>query len=109
MRANTYERFQGKTAFFSYETCGSVDHWTDTLKKEYCHTYTTEASCNAVTGNRKCMWHGGKCMGKALGELCAEQKKTGILGMEYEDEEGGARSFCPFASVLIVLGVLISG
>jgi hypothetical protein len=92
MDANAYEMFQGKTAFFSYETCGSVDHWTDAHKEEYCHAYTTEATCGTLD---KCMWTGKKCTSKALGELCDLQEESGVLGVE-----SGAFSFRPFAGLL---------
>jgi len=103
MMANAYEKFQGKTAYFSYETCGSVNTWNDHLKEAYCTPYTSEASCQSV---KKCMWTGGKCMGKALGEICAEQKSTGVLGIEYGTEDS-AFGFRPFAGVLVAFGFLL--
>lgn len=105
MNENQNERFQGKTAYWSYETCGSTDLWTETLKEEYCPTYTTEASCEKV-GKNKCMWTGDKCMGKALGELCAEQKSSGVLGVEVPLESGD-RSFGPFAMLALASGFLV--
>jgi hypothetical protein len=105
MTGNAYERFQGKTAFFSYETCGSTDYWTDHLKHEYCHTYTTEASCKTVN---KCMWTGAKCTSKALGEVCKEQKSTGILGVEAGGESGSALGFRPLACLLLAFGFLVA-
>jgi hypothetical protein len=105
MTANAYERYQGKTAFFSYETCGSTDLWTDTLKTEYCHTYTTEATCEKLD---KCMWTGGKCTPTAIGKICAEQKASGILGIEAGGvDAGGAFEFRPIACLLLVFGMLI--
>jgi hypothetical protein len=104
MSVATYERFQGKTAYWSYATCGSVDHWSGKMKKEYCYTYATQASCE---GMKKCVWASGKCMPTALGKICAQQKETGILGIEdWQAEDSGANSFQSFAGVLMVLGLL---
>jgi hypothetical protein len=107
MMANAYERYQGKTAYFSYETCGSTDSvWTEHMKLEYCHAYNTEESCKTV---KKCRWTGSKCMGEALASTCAEQKATGVLGMDSPFAEAGARKLGYSSALLIVLGLLAVG
>jgi hypothetical protein len=45
MNANGYLRYQGKTVYWSYATCGSVDQWSSDMKAEYCVTQTTEKGC----------------------------------------------------------------
>jgi len=78
----------------------------NTMKGEYCHVYTTEASCHTV---KKCRWTGEKCLGEALAETCAEQKDTGILGVDTAFDRDGACSFGPIAGLMIVLGLLVVG
>jgi len=79
MEANSDLRFQGKTAYWSYDTCGSKDEWSGSLKSDYCVTQTTEEGCKSM---KKCSWIGKQCLGKAFAEICEEQRATGILGIE---------------------------
>lgn len=98
MSGNMDQRFQGKTVYWSYETCGSVDEWTSTLKSEYCVTQTTEASCNTM---EKCTWTGKNCVGRALKEICTEQKSSGVLGIEVFSS--GVRPILGFFTFLVSL------
>jgi hypothetical protein len=100
MESNMDQRFQGKTVYWSYETCGSEDKWSETLKSEYCVTQTTKATCEMMD---KCLWTGSTCIGKALKEVCTEQKRTGILGIEVF-----ASSVRPFIGVLTILALSLS-
>jgi len=106
MMENAFERFQGKTAYFSYETCGGTDLWSanDTMKGEYCHMYKTQASCKTV---EKCRWTGTKCLGEALSETCDEQKDSGILGYDTAIQKDGACSCGPYSAAMIMLGLLV--
>jgi hypothetical protein len=48
MTANGDMRFQGKTAYWSYDTCGSVDEWSKNLKGEYCVTQKNRRSLHGI-------------------------------------------------------------
>jgi hypothetical protein len=101
MEANSDMRFQGKTAYWSYATCGSVDEWSGNMKSQYCVTQTTETAC---TAHEKCVWHEGKCLGKAFVEICAKQKESGVLGVEVF-EKSSAFATTPFVALLAMAGV----
>jgi len=79
MPANEAMRFQGKTAYWSYETCGSADTWSSSQGGEYCVTQKSEEACSKLS---KCAWSGESCLGKALVEICAKQEESGVLGVE---------------------------
>jgi len=79
MQANQHMRFQGKTAYWSYETCGSADTWSSSHAGKYCVSQKSEAACSELS---KCAWNGRACLGKALVEICAKQEESGVLGME---------------------------
>lgn len=79
MGPNRGMRFQGKTAFWSYATCGSKDTWTKAHSGKYCIFHDTEEKC---AKQDRCAWNGKDCLGKALVNICKKQQETGILGME---------------------------
>jgi len=99
-------RFQGKTSYWSYATCGSKDSWSTDQKGEYCPTQKSEAACSKLS---KCSWNGKECLGKALVEICAKQEETGILGVEAplpEALQSSALSLVPLKTLLVLLGVV---
>lgn len=105
MPSNQYMRFQGKTAYWSYATCGSEDTWTSGNKGiTYCVSQKSESECSKVD---KCAWNGKECLGKALVDICAKQESTGVLGVE-DPLQSGAHSSMPLTALLIaVLGVTL--
>lgn len=102
MSANGDLRYQGKTVYWSYDTCGSKDQWSGSMEGEYCVTQTTEAGCKKL---EKCVWNEGKCIGRALAEICVKQKETGVLGVEVFSDSSTVK---PFAALLAMLGALLA-
>jgi len=100
MEANSYMKFQGKTAYWSYATCGSTDTWSSSGAGQYCVNQKSEAACTSM---KKCGWTGKECMGIALAEICAVQEATGILGMESGLERSGI-----FMALLIAIAATMS-
>jgi len=99
MPANQFMRFQGKTAYWSYATCGSVDSWTSEHTDQYCPPQKTEEDCVKLD---KCAWTGKECLGKALATICEKQESTGILGME-SPLPSGAFSLAPLKALAVML------
>jgi len=99
MEANSHMRFQGKTAYWSYATCGSTDTWSTSGQGQYCVNQKTESECTAM---KKCAWTGKECMGVALASICKEQAATGVLGME---SQSGVDGLQPWGLLLLVLMV----
>jgi len=102
MPANSFMRFQGKTAYWSYATCGSADSWTTERKSMYCPTQKSKAACVSLD---KCSWDGKRCLGKALVEICAKQESTGVLGVEAPLPSSAMNRF-PLKTLFVVLGAL---
>lgn len=88
MGSNKQMRFQGKTAYWSYLTCGSKDTWTDANSGKYCIHHKSEDVCAKADGGSRCAWNGKECLGKALVEICEKQRATGVLGMESPLQSG---------------------
>lgn len=101
---NKEMRFQGKTAYWSYATCGSADSWTKENSGEYCVTQTTEAECAKMEEGR-CAWNGKKCLGKALVEICAKQQATGVIGYE-SPLLGGAQGHTLIAAFAVMMAAI---
>jgi len=99
MPANSYMRFQGKTAYWSYATCGSKDTWSSSHKGKYCISQKTEKECSKLD---KCAWNGKDCLGKALVSICEKQEASGVLGME-SPLPSGTFSIVPMKSLIVVL------
>jgi hypothetical protein len=77
-------KFQGKSLFFSYSTCGSEDSWTSTNHKTACVNQQDEDSCKE---NKKCAWTTpgkkfGKCLGKELVSACDTKADASVYGKE---------------------------
>lgn len=105
MPANAFMRFQGKTAYFSYATCGSEDSWTAAHKGQYCIEQKTQEGCEKMS---KCAWNGKECLGKALVDICAKQKETGVLGMEAPLQSGSLNTE-PVKALVMILMVFALG
>jgi len=73
--------FTGKSLYYSYETCGSVDHFTTHYNKDACVNQDNKKECLALKmgGHDKCSWTGEKCLGWELVEhpLCTHIAKSG--------------------------------
>jgi len=73
-------KFQGKSVYYSYETCGGVDHYTEDFHKKACVNQKSKDSCVAL---KSCGWTGTECLGKEVAEECgapeepAKPKKSG--------------------------------
>jgi hypothetical protein len=103
MEANGDMRYQGKTVYWSYDTCGSKDEWSGSQKEKYCVTQTTEAGCKKL---EKCAWtKEGKCIGRAFAEICEKQRDTGVLGIEVFS---GSFVQKPFAAVIALLAAFLA-
>lgn len=102
MGPNRAMRFQGKTAFWSYATCGSQDTWTDAQSGKYCTHHKTEAACAKVD---RCAWDGKHCLGKALVGICQKQQETGVLGIEAPFSSGTHASMF-WLMIFSIIGVI---
>jgi len=106
MGANKAMRFQGKTAYWSYETCGSKDTWSSASPELYCVSKKSAAACSTMD---KCAWNGKECLGKALVETCQKQRETGVLGMEGPlATDSGAQGRQALVALLAVLGAMVA-
>lgn len=103
MKANSYMRFQGKTAYFSYETCGNEDTWTSSHEGTYCIHFGKEVCMM----EQRCAWNGEKCLGKALVETCEKQKETGVLSVEGPLQSAAASSL-PLMMLFAAIVTLVS-
>lgn len=93
MKVNGNLKFQGKTAYWSTETCGgSVDTWSRVHEQEYCVGQTSEESCDAL---ERCAWtDAAVCVGRSFAELCPEQQRTGLLALEPPPFDSMGKRFC---------------
>lgn len=73
--------FTGKSIYYSYETCGGKDTYTEEHNKKACVNQKNEEDCNALD---RCAWAGSSCMGAELVDhpLC-----EGVV-TDYEDKGG---------------------
>jgi hypothetical protein len=102
MPANRNVRFQGKTAYWTYATCGSTNSWVSDNKGSYCISQESEAECVKLD---KCAWDGKSCLGKALVDICARQEATGVLGVE-APLPSGALSRAPLKGLFVILAAV---
>jgi len=91
---------QGKSIYYSYETCGNQDMFTATYAKAACLEKTKDA-CNK---NAKCLWSGHSCLGKELVDKDACLTKT---TEEAHASEGEEKSFAQ-SSIFVVTGAVLS-
>jgi len=63
--------FTGKNLYYSYETCGSADTWTEKNHGTACVNQDTEDACGRLS---RCRWTGSRCLGAELVDhpLCKE-------------------------------------
>jgi len=61
-------KYQGKQAYYSYETCSGQDLWTASNHGTACVNQMSETDCVA---NSKCGWTGTECLGKEVAAECA--------------------------------------
>lgn len=77
---NAGVKFQGGLAYWSYATCGSVDHYSEDMNKDGCVSQKTEALCIA---NSDCAWNGEMCGGKdAMNSCKAKDTSDQLYGQE---------------------------
>lgn len=62
-------KYQGKTLYYSYETCGGKDGYTEAHHKKACVNQKTKDTCGE---HSKCLWNEkeGKCGGKDVMSYC---------------------------------------
>jgi len=61
--------FTGKSLYYSYETCGSTDTFTESRNLEACVNQENEVKCLSLKvrgGVQKCAWTGSRCLGAEL-------------------------------------------
>jgi len=61
--------FSGKSLYYSYETCGSEDVFTEKFNVDACVNQDSKDEClklKAKGGRNKCAWTGSKCLGLEL-------------------------------------------
>lgn len=82
-------KFQGKTLYYSYTTCGAEDLFTESENKGACMNQKSEAACNAL--HPKCTWQGslGRCLGKELASDCGWYKAS-------------AQALAPLSALLLI-------
>merc|ERR1712232_698276 len=91
MNANRHLRFQGKSAHWSSETCGSIDTWTPLHPQDYCVNLQSEEEC---AKQRRCSWNSSTCLAMSFAELCPTQEETGLLALEPVIQDSVLRRFC---------------
>lgn len=66
--------FTGKNIYYSYETCGSADTWTEKHHYGACVNQDTKEQCATLS---RCSWTGTRCLGSELVNhpLCKDAKE----------------------------------
>jgi len=92
---------QGKTVYYSYETCGGKDSFTK-LNKHACVNIENAEDCTRAT---LCAWNGAKCLGKELVEskTCGSAAYAKPSGSEAEKDKNGVSGLRPLAALLALL------
>lgn len=104
--------FTGKALYYSYETCGAKDTFTNTHNREACVNQDSKEACLEVkwdSGVAKCGWAGRKCLGAELvGHPLCKEVVAGEVGHrggrtgEKSDAAGLARLACPTMSLAAI-------
>jgi len=96
--------FTGKNLYYSYETCGSADTWTEKNHEDACVNQDTEGDCSKLS---RCSWTGDRCLGSELVNhpLCTEAAKKIEKKLK---EHSGSISFGGSWVVLSVLVALVA-
>jgi len=96
--------FTGKNLYYSYETCGSADTWTEKYHGEACVNQDTEGECGRLS---RCRWTGERCLGAELVDhpLCKE------AGEAVRKKLGGSKSAARLVSpgFVAVIAAAIAG
>jgi len=73
--------YQGSPAYWSYETCGFLDLYSEMMSPDACVVQKTQAACSK---HSKCAWDGKRCGGKRALETCnkASQLDESVYGQE---------------------------
>lgn len=92
--------FTGKSIYYSYETCGAKDYYTEDFNKVACVNQDTEEKCGDLP---RCAWTGSKCLGAEL----INHPLCGHMSEEEEIEKSGAARSAGACSgaLLAILGV----
>eukprot|EP00928_Gymnodinium_smaydae_P044766 TRINITY_DN2987_c0_g1_i1.p1 TRINITY_DN2987_c0_g1~~TRINITY_DN2987_c0_g1_i1.p1 ORF type:complete len:370 (+),score=46.95 TRINITY_DN2987_c0_g1_i1:64-1110(+) len=66
-------KYQGKSLFYSYSTCGGSDSWTASNHDDACVNQKDQSSCAGLMkdGSNKCAWKDGTCKGKDIVDSCS--------------------------------------
>lgn len=90
--------FTGKSIYYSYETCGEEDEWTQNNDKA-CVNQESKSDCTAL---KRCGWTGSKCLGKELIDhpLCVAPKKK-----KREAESGAFKNGAGLATALALFAL----
>merc|ERR1719453_143606 len=81
-------RYQAKPLFYSYQTCGAVDHWTEENNKAACSNMKSEDDCKG-----DCMW---------VGKTCKDQVEMSVCGLEQEQKSDATTLFSEKALLVMV-------
>jgi len=68
---------QGKPLYYSYDTCGGSDQWSEENNDESCVAQTDQNSCEALS---KCAYENSMCVKKELLDVCTSEKDTDVWG-----------------------------
>mmetsp|Transcript_87743 Transcript_87743/g.245574 ORF Transcript_87743/g.245574 Transcript_87743/m.245574 type:complete len:195 (+) Transcript_87743:275-859(+) len=101
--------YQGKSLFYSYDTCGSKDHYTETENTEACQNQGSKQACMSkrfASGSNKCAWTGTECLGWEIVHHPLCQHMTSRIAKR--SAKASASSARPFAWVLLALLALTS-
>lgn len=73
--------YQGSPAYWSYNTCGGMDFYSQEMNKDACIMQKTESACSK---NPDCAWNGELCGGKEAVSTCknAAKKDESKYGQE---------------------------
>mmetsp|Transcript_69240 Transcript_69240/g.122493 ORF Transcript_69240/g.122493 Transcript_69240/m.122493 type:complete len:377 (-) Transcript_69240:62-1192(-) len=95
---------QGKTVFYSYETCGGKDMFTASRNKHACVIHESAEDCKKQS---RCAWNGAKCLGKELVEakVCGTAAFADGKGSE-ATEKSGVSASRPLAALLAFIAAV---
>lgn len=77
----TSTTYHGQKVFWSYDTCGSMDLWSQDMAADSCAAQKSQGAC---AKNSECSWDGKLCGDKAALKACDKSKEqdTSIHGEE---------------------------
>jgi len=100
--------FTGKSLYYSYETCGSPDTFTEKYNLEACVNQQTKDKCEVLVksnGHKKCAWTGDQCLGA---ELVSHPLCVGIVKKAKANETAvkSGSVACPAPAALVAMAAL---